>query len=193
MVSLTYFVASSIDGRIAGPDGDFGAFPVVGDHIDMLAEDWSDTLPGAALDALGRTAPNDRFDTVVMGWRTYAAGFPYGVHDPYPHLRQVVFTHDPQRPVGGSPGGVEFTDAEPVDVVRRLKADSPVGVWLCGGGDLAGQLADEIDVLVVKVNPIVLGDGISLFAGLPYDPRTWILGDSTSYASGVVVNQYVRR
>ena len=192
MRELTYFVAASIDGRIAGPDGDFSAFPVVGDHIDMLVADWPDTLPGAALSALGRTAPRDRFDTVLMGWQTYATGFPSGVYDPYPHLRQVVFTHDPERSVDGDSGTVEFTNEQPGDVIRRLKAGDGVGIWLCGGGDLASQLVDEIDALVVKVNPLVFGSGIPLFAGLPHEPRSWQLTRSTAYTSGVVVNEYRR-
>lgn len=193
MPELTYFVAASIDGHIAGPDGDFSAFPVTGDHIEMLVDDWTDTLPGAALTALGRSAPLTRFDTVLMGWQTYASGFPFGVYDPYPHLRQVVFTHDPERSVDGDPGAVEFTNEQPDDVVRRLKAAEGVGIWLCGGGALAGQLVDEIDVLVVKVNPFVFGAGIPLFAGLPPVVRSWALTGSTAYDSGVVVNEYRRR
>ena len=92
MRELTYYVAVSLDGRIAGPDDDFSAFPVEGDHIDMILRDWRDTLPAPGLQALGLTPDRTRFDAVVMGWRTYAAGLPHGVVDPYPHLDQVVVT-----------------------------------------------------------------------------------------------------
>lgn len=192
MAELTYFVATTIDGHIAGPDGDFSAFPMVGDHIDMIVEEWPDTLPGAALEAMGKTAPNNRFDTVLMGWRTYAVGFPFGVYDPYPHLRQVVFTHDPGRLADGVTGSVEFSDDAPVDVVRRLKAEGGVGIWLCGGAELAAQVVDEIDRLVVKINPMVFGSGTPIFGELPYSVRPWQLERSASYASGVVVNEYGR-
>ncbi len=44
------------------------------------------------MQALGRAADGSRFDTVLMGWNTYAVGLPTGVDNPYPHLRQHVFT-----------------------------------------------------------------------------------------------------
>lgn len=76
MRELIYYVATSLDGRIAAPDGDFSAFPVTGDHIDMVLEEWTDTLPAPALAALGLTPPATRFDAVVMGWRTYPPASP---------------------------------------------------------------------------------------------------------------------
>jgi dihydrofolate reductase len=187
MRALTYFVAVTLDGRIAGRDGDFSAFPVTGDHMDMIVTDYPDTLPGLALAALGRTAPTTRFDTVVMGWNTYAVGLPDGVDDPYPHLRQYVFT---QRS-GQAAGDVTFTDDDPVAVVQKLKAEpGGAGIWLCGGGRLAASLVDEIDRLVLKVNPLILGEGIPLFDG--GGTRAFTLEASRTFDSGVVVNEYRR-
>lgn len=92
MRELVYFVAVSLDGRISGPDDDFSAFPVTGDHIDWIFREYADTVPAVGLEAAGLQADRSRFSTVVMGWNTYAAGFQHGVRDPYPHLEQVVFT-----------------------------------------------------------------------------------------------------
>jgi hypothetical protein len=36
---LTYYVAVSLDGKIAAPDGDFSAFPTEGDHVEMIMRD----------------------------------------------------------------------------------------------------------------------------------------------------------
>jgi dihydrofolate reductase len=132
----------------------------------------------------GRT----RFDAVVMGWSTYAVGLPVGLTSPYPHLDQVVVT----RAHADHPflEGVRTT-ADAVGEVQRMKRQDGVGIWLCGGGALAGALADEIDELVLKVNPIVLGDGVPLVAGGP-GLRAFTLVDSTPYRSGVVVNRYRR-
>lgn len=188
MRELTYYVATSLDGLIAGPDGDFSAFPVEGDHVDMICREYVDTLPDVALEALGLTARGERFDTTLMGWRTYAAGLA-ATRSPYPHTRQLVFSRS--RSAADVPDDVRLTAEPPVDVVRALKAEPGTGIWLCGGGELAGRLAAEIDRLVLKVNPIVLGRGIALFAD-PVATPAFRLERSTPYRSGVVVNEYVR-
>lgn len=188
MRELTYYVAVSLDGFIDGPGGDVSAFPVTGDHVEMICRDYVDTLPDVALRALGLEAHGTRFDTTLMGWRTYAAGFP-ATRDPYPHTRQVVFSRS--RTAADVPAGITVTDETPGAVVRRLKAEPGTGIWLCGGGALAGQLVDEIDRLVLKVNPVVLGSGTPLVAGA-VGPSAFTLTASTPYRSGVVVNEYAR-
>lgn len=188
MRELTYYVATSLDGRIAAPGGDFSAFPVTGDHIDMVLQEWTDTLPAPALAALGLTPPRTRFDAVVMGWRTYASGFPHGVHDPYPHLDQVVVTR--RHLDADVPTGVRLTD-DPVSEVERLKAADGAGIWLCGGGDLAGSLVDQVDRLVLKVNPLLLGDGPPVLAA-SYAARGFGLDRARVFDSGVVVAEYSR-
>jgi dihydrofolate reductase len=186
---LTYFVAVSLDGFIAAPDDTFDAFPVQGDHIDWLFREWPDTLPTVALEPAGLKADGSRFDTVLMGWRTYAAGLPQGVTSPYQHLRQYVFSRQPRD----VPDDVHLTDRDPVALVRELKAEPEgTGIWLCGGGRLAAQLVDEIDRFVFKVNPVLLGAGIPLFAERGYDPRAFTRVASRPFESGVVVNEYVR-
>jgi dihydrofolate reductase len=190
MRELTYYVATSMDGRIAAPDGAFDAFATTGDHMEMIVREWRDTLVAPALEAMGLSADGKRFDAVVMGWRTYEAGLPYGVVDPYPHLEQHVFSRSHHQ--DEVPPDVRVVSADPVAEVQRLKAQDGAGIWLCGGGRLAATLVDEIDRMVLKVNPVVLGDGVSVFAG-GYDPRAFELVASTPYASGVVVNEYARR
>ena len=186
MRELTYYVAVSLDGFIAGSEHDVSGFLYEGDHVEMIVRDYRDTLPKVALDALGLTAAGDRFDTTLMGWATYAAGFAH-TRDPYPHTRQYVFSRSHAQ--AEAPPGITVTHADPVDLVRELKGEPGSGIWLCGGGDLAGQLIDEIDRLVLKVNPVVLGGGTPLFDGTS-GSRPWELDVSTPYASGVVVNEY---
>lgn len=188
MRELVYFVATSLDGRIAAPDGSFDAFGVVGDHIEMIAREWADTLPAVAQQHLGVRADRSRFSTVLMGWNTYAVGLP-AIADPYPHLEQVVFSRTPaDRDV---PPGIRLTDRDPVEVVAELRQQEGSDIWLCGGGALASALIDEIDRLVLKVNPVLLGSGIALVDG-GYDARAFALTSSTRFESGVVVNDLRR-
>ena len=189
MRSLTYHVAVSIDGYIAGPDGSFDAFARTGDHIDALLRDVPETLPGHVLSAIGVDAANDTYDTVVMGWNTFAVGLPHGIDDPYPHLRQYVFSRTHQSSDVG--GNVHLVADEPTQLVRRLKAEpSTKDIWLCGGGALAGALRDEIDHLVLKINPVLLGAGVPLFEPGDARSRPFTLESTRSFDSGVHMASY---
>ncbi len=189
MRQLTYHVAVSLDGYIAHPDGSFDAFAQSGDHVDALVHDLPETLPGHVLSAIGIEPTNDTYDTVVMGWNTFAVGLPHGFDDPYPHLRQYVVSRTHQQSELG--GDARLVDADPVGLVRRLKAEpSTKGIWLCGGGALAGVLLDEIDRLVLKVNPVLLGAGIPLFRTDSAIDRPFVLESSRPFDSGVVMTSY---
>lgn len=187
MRELTYYIAVTLDGFIAGPDGQFDAFLYEGDHMAALGARFPDAFPTAYAEAIGLTQDRALFDTVLMGWNTYAVGLPT-LTSPYRHLRQVVFTHREAEPVEG----VEIADEDPVPVVRRLKAEAGSGIWLCGGGALAAQLAGEIDRLVLKVHPVLFGDGIPLFGRSGYAREAFTRTASTAFDSGVTLLEFRR-
>lgn len=188
MRELTYYVAVTLDGFIAGPSGDLDVFPAEGDHLPALAEEYPETFPGHLRDPLGIDDPNRHFDSVLMGRRTYEPALDLGIVDPYPHLDQHVVSrtlaHDDDTPV------VVVRD-DPLGHVRELKRRDGLGIWLCGGGELAAAVAPEIDELVLKVNPVAIGEGIPLFAG-PVGPTTYRRVASTQFDSGVTLSRYRR-
>lgn len=49
--------------------------------------------------------------------------------------------------------------------MKEIKENSETDIYLCGGGNFAGWLLDYglIDQLNLKLNPIILGEGIRLF------------------------------
>ena len=53
------------------------------------------------------------------------------------------------------------------------------------GGALAGALRDEVDVLVVKRNPVAIGAGVPLFAG-PFEPTGLRRTGTRAFETGVV-------
>lgn len=187
MRELTYYVAVTLDGFIAGPNGEFDFFLVEGHHRDLINDRFHQTIPTQFSEALGIPTDGELFDTVLMGWNTYAVGLP-DMPSPYRHLRQVVFTGRDPEPVEG----VEFTDRDPVEAVRALKAEEGKGIWLCGGGALAAALADEIDRLVLKINPVLIGEGIPLFGRREYAPKALTRTATTAFDSGVVFAEYAR-
>lgn len=189
MRTLTYYIAVTLDGFIAGPGHEFDSFVFDGDHAAGIWEKYRGTAPTDLAAMSGLSVEGGPFDTVLMGWNTYAVGLP-ALPSPYRHLRQIVFTRQHESPDGAD--AVHFTDRDPVDVVRELKADEGAGIWLCGGGALAAQLADEIDRLVLKINPVLFGDGIRLFGDRRYTPERWRAEAITAFESGVVLAEYAR-
>lgn len=166
MRKLVYYVAVTLDGFIAGPDGGdpSGAefFAITPDLVQFIATTYPETLPGPARDAMGITGEGRHFDTVIEGRASYDLGLAAGLDDAYPHLRHLV--------VSGTLGEradlpVEIVSTDPLARVRELKAEDGLDIWLVGGGTLAHALLPEIDRLVLKVNPSVIGSGIALFAG----------------------------
>lgn len=188
MRSLVYFVASTLDGFIAAPDGSYDFFPLAPDVAEYLATDWPQTLPTVAHPAFGIDRPQGRFDAVVMGRGTYDPGLKAGLTSPYAHLRQYVFSRT--LPPADYPD-VEVVSGDPVTVVRELKEQPGGDIWLCGGGQLAGQLLPEVDELVVKLHPILAGEGIPI-ATRRFAPHRFELVGTRAFDSGLVVLRYRR-
>ena len=187
MRSLTYFVAATLDGFIAGPDGDFDFFPVSDEYAEVVVRDYPETLPTHIRDALGVTAEGTRFDTVISGFATYDVGPRTGYRSPYGHLVQYVVSTrltEPPHP------DIRVISSDPVTAVRNLKAGPGTkGIYLCGGGKLASALVSEIDELVIKRSPIVIGAGIPMFdGGLP--PHTFVPSHSETIDIGVSFQTY---
>jgi dihydrofolate reductase len=185
MRNLTYYVAVSIDGYIADPTGGFDAFLAEGDHASVIFGDYADALPAHVQEALGIEPPKTRFDTVIMGWNTLMPALDIGIASPYPHLRQIVASRH-RRDVDAA---ITVTN-DPLTAVRDMKREEGLGIWLCGGGQLAGTLLPEIDQLILKRNPVVFGSGIPLFGDARYEPRSFALTSTRSFESGVVIEEY---
>jgi dihydrofolate reductase len=143
MRQLRYSVAASLDGYIAGPNGEYDWIPMDPD-IDFAA-----MYAG--------------FSGLVMGRRSYdvfvaSGGVPGGMPLPVNVYSRTL--------TEGERNGITFA-RDAVTHVRTLKAsgdDKPL--WLWGGGELFRQLATAnlVDGVDVAIIPIVLGGGIHLMA-----------------------------
>jgi dihydrofolate reductase len=186
MRKLIYFIACTADGFIAREDGRFDFFPMTGDHLRHIAATYPETIPGHLRDQLGVHGDNKHFDTVLMGRNTYAVGTAIGVPNPYPHLRQYVIS----RTLTASPDpAVRLVSEDPVEIVRELKQEGGLDIWLCGGASLAGALYEEIDELILKVNPVIVGIGIPLFQQAN-GAKGLDLTAHKIFASGVAIHRY---
>lgn len=142
MRDLRYSVASSLDGYIAGPNGEF---------------DWIPVDPEIDFEALYAG-----FSGLVMGRRSYEV-FQATGGSPGPALPTYVYSRTLPE---GERNGVTFAH-DAVSHVRALKASgSGKPLWLWGGGELCRELAaagllDGIDVAII---PVVLGKGLPMMA-----------------------------
>jgi dihydrofolate reductase len=136
---LRYSVAASLDGYIAGPNGEF---------------DW--ILMDPEIDFAAMYAS---FGGIVMGRRSYEvfAGTGGAVGPAIP-----TYVYSRTLPEGERDGVTFARDA--VAHVRALKAGNGKRLWLWGGGELFRQLAeaDLVDGVDVAIIPVLLGGGLSL-------------------------------
>jgi len=184
MRELTYLVTTSIDGFIAASDGDITPLLVEGAHLQALIERYPETFPAQLREPFGITAPNRVFDTVIMGADTYRV--PGAPPNPYPHLHQIVVTSDP----AGIPGDITVWSDDVAGRVKALKQEGGGSVWLCGGGRLAASLLPHLDRLLLKVSPVILGEGIPLFRGVVTDPPAFHPVSSELFSNGVLIHDY---
>ncbi|MEV0167042.1 dihydrofolate reductase [Nonomuraea fuscirosea] len=188
MRKLVYYIATSIDGYIAGPNGEYDFYPVADDMAAYLNSEYPETIPTHIRAHVGLDVPNKTFDTVVMGRGSYEPGLAAGVTSPYAHLRQYVVSStiksidDP---------AVKLVPGDPLGLVRRLKQEDGLNIYLCGGGNLAAQLLPEIDELIVKCYPVVAGAGIPAFHG-GFAPATFTLTGTRTFGNGTVLMTYRR-
>ncbi|MDA0563359.1 dihydrofolate reductase family protein [Streptomonospora sp. S1-112] len=195
MRALVYYVALTLDGRIAGPRGEFDFFPV-GDpeqaaaYAGAINARYPETVPTAFRTAAGvAEEPNRRFDTVVMGAGTYRLNQEStGVTSPYAHLRQYVVSST----LAPDTDPAVTVTADPLALVRSLKAEPGADIWLCGGGRLAGALLPEIDALILKTYPVVAGAGVPAFDG-GFDPTAFTVTERAAFANGAAVTWLARR
>ncbi|MFB4315296.1 dihydrofolate reductase family protein [Actinomadura sp. 21ATH] len=193
MRKLVYYIGSSLDGRIAGPGDEVDFYPVgdgeeAASYMGWVNGLYPETVPTrmrgmAGLDGV----PNKRFDTVVMGLRTYRMVLDQGVPSPYAHLRQYVVSTSLEE----SPDPAVRLAREPLALVRELKSEDGPDIWLCGGGGLAASLLPEIDEMIVKSYPVVAGAGVPLFDGA-FRPTPFTAADRRTFPNGVAITWYAK-
>lgn len=173
MRNIIYYVASSLDGFMAGPGGDVSGFLTAGPGVDAYLND----LQG--------------FDTVIMGRKTYEFGYQHGLQPgqpAYPHMRHHIFSSSLafERPHKQ----VEVHPLQP-SILHQLKAEAGSDIYLCGGGMFAGWLLEQglIDQIKLKLNPVILGGGIPLFGHTSRRVRL-LLRDRRSFPDGLQLLTY---
>jgi len=104
-----------------------------------------------------------RFDTIVMGRKTYEVALRSGTGDgAYQGMKTYVCSRTLSK---GSSDKVQIVSEDAAEFVRKLKQQDGKDICVMGGGLLAKSLfeADLIDEIGFNIHPVLLGSGIPVF------------------------------
>ncbi len=162
MRNIRYIVATSLDGYIAGPNGEF---------------DWIGTDPEVDFAAVWA-----QFDTFIMGRRTYELAIQAQGDAAFAGMNVIVFSRTLKQERHPKVTLVtELTE----DWAKALRAQSGKDIWLFGGSSLFRCFLDagQVDRIELAVVPVLLGTGIPLLPP-PYTPTKLKLVSQKVYRSG---------
>jgi dihydrofolate reductase len=169
MRKIILYIAVSIDGYIAGPDGEI---------------DWLHSIDNPDNNDFGYAKFYKSIDTTIMGNSTYKQILSFGVDFPYPEKTNYVFTKNNSE---SDTDDVKFVNSDFEKFVIDLKNSSGKNIWLIGGGKTNSFFLNNnfIDEIILTTIPIILGKGILLFDGKvkPYDIE---INRLKNYKNGIV-------
>jgi dihydrofolate reductase len=169
MRKIVYSVAMSLDGYLAGPNGE---------------ADWIVMDP--EIDFAGMMA---RFDTILMGRRTFEATRAMGGGASMPGVASVVVSRTLRQE---DHPGLTIIAEDVGGALSRLRAGSGKDIWLFGGGSLFRSLLDLglVDTIEVGVIPVLLGIGIPLLPARSQRTTLRLVSSQVYKATGTVGLEY---
>jgi len=174
MRKVKLFIATSLDGFIAKPDGSL-------DWLSMVETPGED---------YGYAAFDSTTDTVIMGRKTYEKVLSFGIG--YPHKNKQSYIITQTLSVSGN-RNIHYYGGSLTGLIQRLKQQPGKDIFVDGGAQLVNAMMKEelIEEFIISTIPVFLGGGIRLFEGGFPEQKLKLIG-STHFASGLVQVQYVK-
>ncbi|OAV45165.1 dihydrofolate reductase family protein [Lewinella sp. 4G2] len=176
MPKTKIFTATSLDGYLAGPNGEL---------------DWLETTPNPTQNDMGFVALMNEIDAVVMGRTTFETVLAFGVE--WPYAKPVFVLSNTLKKVPAElRDKVSLTRGTPMKVVDQLHQAGYETLYVDGGATIQSFLRDDlVDELCITTIPILLGGGASLFGELT-DRLTFDLVKVEVFLEHVVQTTYRR-
>jgi dihydrofolate reductase len=170
MLDIVLYIATSLDGYIATPDG---------------CVDWLSEL-GAEAEDYGYDQFYGGVDALVMGRKTYEQVLTFGDWPYAGKPTYVMSRHQLQIEIPDIYG----TTLSPLDLAKDLDRHYQ-RVWLVGGASAAASFRSAylITEYFLSIMPVMLGDGIPLFSQTA-SKSNLALVNSDIFESGVVQLTY---
>lgn len=165
MRKIRYQVACSLDGYIAGPNGEY---------------DWIVMDPEIDFQAIF-----DQFDTVLMGRRTFEAAGGGGS----PGMNTFVFSRSLRQE---NYPGVTIVSGQVRQTLDDLRAQPGKDIWLFGGGELFRSLLELgcVDTVEPAIIPVVLGGGRPFLPAPAVRRRLSLTEQRVFEKTGIVLLKY---
>ena len=169
---VRYAVAMSLDGFIAGPNGE---------------ADWiiMDSSGDAAAEF---EAMYSQFDTIVMGRRSFEVVKRAGGGGSTPDMQVFVCSRTLRQE---DHRGVTIVD-DPKGLMAELRSQPGKDIWLGGGGSLFRSFAELglVDTVEVGVIPVLLGKGVPLLPAPTKRVTLKLTGHKVHAKTGTVGLEY---
>lgn len=185
MRKLKLQMQMSVDGYVGGPNGE----------LDWMVWDWDDELKKYV------TRLTEPVDTILLGrkmtdgfinhWTAVAANPDDPDHESgkkFITTPKVVFTKTLERSEWPN---TELAKGDLAEEIDKLKNQSGKDIIVYGGANFVTSLikAGLIDEYHLFINPVALGNGLTIFKGLE-NKQDLILERSTPFECGIVVHRY---
>lgn len=166
MRKIILYIASSLDGFIAGKDDDLS---------------WLFTNEGYGFDEFFKG-----IDTILTGRKTYEISLKL---EPsfFIDKEVIVFSHSMNIQINN----IKTISNNIPEYVKNLKMQDGKDIWLLGGGEITTLLVENnlVDEMLIFIHPILVGEGSPLFKNISeYKKLNFV--NSTSYKNGLLEVRY---
>ena len=171
------FIAKSLDGYIAGKDGDL---------------DWLHSIPNPEGVDMGYNRLMEEVDAIVMGRTTFDTVLGFGID--WPYIKHVFVLSNTLKEVPKNlEGKVSLLKGSPQQILDQIHERGYHSLYIDGGRTVQNFLQEDlIDELRITTIPIILGGGFPLFGDLA-SPMEFEHIESHVYLNQIVQDHYRRK